>query len=107
MENVHLFDIDPDPSFWAGVSIPVAGGEPVEVKMQFAYFDRDQYLDFWKEMEGKLDHEVLPQIVTDWRGFREPYSLSAMVRLLKKRPRAGRAILDAWKDELFGAPEKN
>ena len=102
-----LFDIDPAPSFWAPVEIPVAGGEPMTVEMQFIHLDRDQYVDFWKQHDGKKDCDVLPLVVTDWQGFREDYSATALSRLLTKRPRAGRAILDTWRDELFGAQDKN
>jgi len=103
----NLYDIDPSPTFWAEVSIPVAGGEPLTVNMQFVHLDRDQYMAFWQEHDGKLDSDVLPEVVTGWEGFREPYSVLALGRLLTKRPRAGRAILDAWRSELFGAQEKN
>lgn len=106
-QELVLFKINPDPTFWETVEIPMPGGKVGKIKIEFVFKDRDEYSDFFKEQEGKKDSEALPLLIRNWSGADGEYSPEALGRLLKNYPRAGLAITSVYRDSLFGAERKN
>lgn len=106
-EQAVVFTIDPEPTFWAPVDIPMAGGKKGCIHVLFRYKDREQYAAFFDEHKGERDDEVLPLLIEGWEGPDAPYSAETLGRLLRNYPQAGVAMVAAYRDELFGAAVKN
>lgn len=106
MEEI-LISITPEPTFWAPVEFRVAGGKVAKMEVEFRHMDTDAYQAFWTEHDGKPFAEVLPKIVTNWKGTDATYTPEALARLLRNYGASGRAIQDAFRDEIFGAARKN
>lgn len=106
MEEV-LFKLDPEPSFWAPVAIPMAGGKTGHIRVLFRHLSREEYSAFFAEHAGERDDAVLGLLINDWQGPDAPYSAPTLSRMLSNYPRAGAALVAAYRDELFGAAEKN
>lgn len=102
-----LFKIDPDPTFWETVEIPMPGGKVGKIKVEFVFKDREQYSAFFKEQTDKKDSEALPLLIRSWSGPDAEYSPETLGRLLRNYPQAGLAITNAYRDSLFGAERKN
>lgn len=107
MEDEVLFNIDPEPRFWAPVKIPLPGGKTGTIQAQFLHLGREEYIEFWKRHEGRPALEVMQKIVFDWKGPDAGFSPETLARLLNNYGTASRAFFDTWRENLFGAAEKN
>lgn len=106
-EEKIVFSLDPDPTFWAPVEIPMPGGKVGKINVEFNFKDRDEYTAFFTANEGKKDVEALPEIIAGWHGPDATYSVDALGRMLKNYPQSGLAFFRAYRDNIFGASEKN
>lgn len=106
-EEQIVFKVDPDPTFWATVEIPMIGGKVGKLEVEFKFKDRDAYSEFFTVNDGKKDIEALPEIVVGWRGADAPYSVEALGRLLRNYPLSGAAFIKTYRDSIWGALEKN
>ncbi len=102
-----MFKIQPNPTFKTAVAIPVAGGKPASIEVEFKYLTRDQVAEFFQSLEGRKDHEALAEVVVGWSGVDVPYSTDALATLLNNYLPAGRALFDAFIAGLAQAKEKN
>ena len=102
-----LFKLEPEPTFWAPVQIPLPGGELGEIRVKFRYRNRDALLELLKEAEGLFDLDLLLRVIDDWEGPDAAFSPETLDRLLGNYQQAGRALFRAYRDNLLGAAEKN
>ena len=103
-----MFKLEPNPTFWATVEIPMPGEtEPGSIRFCFRHKSRAAMKDFYQSGAGKEDQQYLGEIIEDWDGVETPYSLEALGRLLDNYPSAGRAILAAYGRELVEGSRKN
>ena len=106
-ENVPIIRIEADPTFWADVEIPMAGGKVGIARVEFIHKDRDEYTQFFLDHAECKDFETFPKIVKSWSGFDTEYSPAALKRLFSVHAQAAQAFIRAYRDNLFGAQQKN
>jgi Phage tail assembly chaperone len=102
-----LFKLEPAPTFWAPVSIPLPGGETGEIRVKFRYRNRDAFVELLKEAATLDDVDMLLRVIDDWDGPDAAFSPETLGRLLGNYQQAGRALFRAYRDNLLGAAEKN
>lgn len=100
------FKIDPAPTFKAPVPIPIAGGDPAMVEMEFKHRDKDELDAFIKSRTSKQDADSVMEMVVGW-DFEDEFSEANVKRLVKKRIGAPLAIFTTYIDELVKARTKN
>lgn len=94
------------PTFSAKVGIPVAGGEPLEVKMTFRHRTRDD-LEAWRgTLEGKSDVDACLDMVTGWE-FEEELNADNVALLFQHRIGAPLVIFQTYMRELREAKRGN
>ncbi len=102
-----MFKLDPNPTFWADVSLPVPGGDPVAVEVQFRHLGAKAFADWIEAGAEKTTTEALAEVVCDWRGIDAPYTRDNLGRLFDQFPASARALIVAYRRELFEARTKN
>jgi len=105
-----MFKLQPNPTFWAPVSIPVphADNEAV-IEIEFNHktkVDLDAYLKLTAQPETK-DPDSIGEIVKDWKGLDVDFNTDHLNTLLNNYPSAGRAILRAYIVALTEGRKKN
>jgi hypothetical protein len=90
------------PTFRAKVSIPVAGGPPVDVEMTFRHRTKTQLDEFVKSREGKTDTESFMEMVSAW-DLEDPFSVESVSLLLENYIGAALAAYRKYLDELVQA----
>ena len=103
-----MFKLEPNPTFWAKVMIPVPGDEPIPVEMEFRHFSRKR-LEEMREAESDkvIGISYCEQIVIGWRDVEQEFSRDALERLLDNWHGAGLAIFVAYHRELQQGRQKN
>lgn len=107
MAEEVLFKLEPEPTFWAPVKIPMPGGQTGEIRVRFKYRNRDQYGELLKLADDSDDIEVLLLAIDGWEGADAAFSRETLERLLRNYPGATRALFRTYRDNLLGAAEKN
>jgi hypothetical protein len=103
-----MFKIDPNPTFWAAVAMPVPGqAKPSMVEMKFAHKTRAQLKDFLESLGDRTDEEALAEIVQDWRNVDAEFSRENLGRLLEHYPGAALALFRAYQSEVLEGRAKN
>lgn len=101
-----MFKLDPNPTFWATVSIRVPGGSG-QFEIQFKHLRFTERERYTKELEGKTNLDALAELIDDWRGIDAAYNRENLEQLLNEYPDAVRAITDCYWGEITGAIAKN
>ncbi len=101
-----MFKLDPNPTFWATVSVRVPGGTG-QFEIQFKHLVQAARERYTKELEGKSNLDALAEIIADWRGVDADYNRDNLERLLNEYPDAVRAITTCYWGEITGAATKN
>lgn len=113
-----MFRLDPKPSFWLTVLIPEAGGEGQRMRAEFCYMTLEEYKAHFMVMARKPVAEFLTPgsigergLLIGWAttdaedgsylGMPEAFSAEAVARLVNAFPRAGQALVDAYRAEMF------
>ena len=108
---MDIFNIDPNPTFTAPVSLPVPGGSPVVVDFRFRHMDSDAFYAMLVESREKKESSVdfLARFVDGWEGdkINAAFSMESLARLVKNYPRTAMAIFRVYESELVGAMGKN
>lgn len=92
-----MFKLQPKPTFWVPVSIPVPGEhDPAIIELEMCHRTADQVADLLATISGRSNAEVLTPLVKDWRQIDEPFSADNFALLLNNYPGAPRRIVDAW-----------
>lgn len=102
-----IFKIDPAPSFWAPVEIPMPGGQVGRFSIEYHYRNRDEYGELLQQAETLDDIDVLMLAIKGWKGPDAAFSKETLTRLLRNYPGATRVIFRTYREHLLGAAEKN
>jgi len=103
----EIFKLEPEPTFWAPVEIPMPGGKVGKFSIEYHYRDRDAYVELLKQAETMDDIDVLMLAMKDWKGPSAAFSRETLERLLRNYPGATRVIFRTYRENLLGAAEKN
>lgn len=98
-----LFKLNPEPTFRAAVAIPVAGGEPTELELEFRHKTRDEAKAWFASFAGRSDTDCLMDIVAGWHNCETAFSREAIDTLLQNYVQASGSILAVYAHELIGA----
>lgn len=98
-----VFKIDPEPTFRATVDIPVPGGDPMPLELEFAHKTVDELKAMFAGFVGRGDADCIMEFVVGWHNHPDPFSRDAMAALLQRYGRASVAIRNAYAYELTGA----
>ena len=102
-----MFKLQPNPTFWAKVEIPVPGNDPMPLEVEFRHKRREEARVFAEALPSRPALESLREIVAGWRGADREFSDSALAELHDNYVAAADRILGAYFDELRGARRKN
>lgn len=95
-----------NPTFKAKVGIPVAGGEPVMVEMEFKHRIKTALDEFIKERIDKTDADSFMGMVVGW-DLEDKFSQESVVTLLENYAGAGLATFRVYVDQLVQTKIKN
>lgn len=98
-----IFKLNPEPTFRASVAIPVAGGDPMNLDVEFRHKTRDEAKAWFGSFAGRSDADCLMDIVAGWHNCETAFSRESLDTLLQNYAQASGAILDAYTRELTGA----
>lgn len=101
------FRLQPSPTFWATVEIPVPGGEPMPLEVEFRHKRREEAMRFADALSTRAPLESLREVVAGWKGADVEFSDSALVELDANYLGAAERILLVYLEELRGARRKN
>lgn len=100
--------LNPNPTFLLTVAVPVPGEiAPTEIKLVVKYRNLDELQVFATELSEKPLDQAITEIVTDWEGVDEDFSVDALATLLKNYPSVNSVILEAYFLESHKARRKN
>lgn len=108
-----MFQLEPNPTFTAPVSIPLPGGETATVDFTFAHMGRKALQRFLDRVKDLPDAEAVGDIVDGWSGVSGadgeplPYTEEALAAMLDNYHGAALAILQVYIRELTGQRVKN
>jgi hypothetical protein len=94
------------PTFKAVVSIPVAGGAPVDVEFTFKHRTKAAMSEFISSREGKTDGESLMEMISGW-DFAEDLTPGSAETMLQNYIGAALPIYRTYIEELAQAKTKN
>lgn len=97
------FKVNPEPTFCTTVDIPVAGGDPLPLEIEFSHRTVDQLKALFESFSGRSDLDCLMDFVVGWHNYPDPFSRDALASLLQNYGRASLAIRNAYIYELTGA----
>ena len=97
--------LNPDPTFVAGVRIPVPGGEADPVAFTFKHRTREQVAE-WLQKQEASDADAVMGCAVGW-DLADEFSAENVGRLCNNYPGAAGAIVIAYLEELRGARAKN
>lgn len=101
-----MFKLDPNPTFWATVSIRVPGGIG-KFDIQFKHLLQAEREKYTESLKGKSNLDALAELIVGWRDVDAEYSRDNLERLLNEYPDAVRAITSCYWEEITGAAIKN
>lgn len=102
-----MFKIEPNPTFFAPVTVHVPGQGNGSFDAEFVYLDQAARKDYVESLGVKTNAEALAEIVVGWRDMDAPFSPENLERLLNKYDTAAAGFFKAFFEELSGAAEKN
>lgn len=103
-----MFRLQPKPTFWAKVPVPVAGTpKPVLVDIEFKHLGRDALRDYIASLDGREDQESLAEIVMGWKDVDEEFSEESLQKLLNNYPGAALSMVKTFVAEALEAKDKN
>lgn len=108
-----MFQLEPNPTFTAPVSIPLPGGETATFEIIFNHMGRKALQRFLDRVKDLPDAEGIGDIVYGWSGVSGadgeplPCTEEALAAMLDNHHGAALAILQTYIRELTGARVKN
>lgn len=78
-----MFKIQPNPTFWAVAQIPVTGGDPVPLEVEYKHRTVDELQAFANSMRDRPPAEVCADMIVGWKGADEEFSPTALAQLLQ------------------------
>lgn len=95
-----MLKLQPDPTFWAKVTIPLPGGSNGEVKMEFVHMDSEQLEKYTTDRGSVNDAAAVLKIAKGWDN-EETFDEVHVGKFLKNYMGAGRAIARTFVEELM------
>lgn len=83
-----MFKIQPAPTFWATVSIPITGGDPEPLAVEYKHRTVDDLQEFANSMRDRPPLDVCADMLVGWKDVDEEFSREALARLLQNYPLA-------------------
>lgn len=102
-----MFKLDPDPTFWATVSIYIPGKGVGKFDVEYRHLSGDARQAYVDGLKEKTNLDALFDIVIGWRGVDRSFNKESLEKLLNDYPAAAAALFRTFWDELSGASEKN
>lgn len=100
--------LDPAPTFWAKVEIPIPGADKgAEIECEFNHMTREAYAAFSASAAERTDLQTVMVMVRNWRGLDAPFSEDAAAKLLQNYHGAPYAITERFAAELGKARSGN
>jgi predicted nucleic acid-binding protein len=91
-----VFKLQPNPTFWWTVQIPVAGEDPQPLEVEFRRMKASALRTFGSTIEGREPIDAVSDLVVGWRNVDADFSRERMAELLEEYPKASDAILLAY-----------
>lgn len=100
-----MLKINPNPTFWAKVKVPVHGGEVCEIEVEFKHKSRPALESFLtgKDAKSRKDEDTILEIAKDWKGVDGEFTRDNLSQLFANYHAAARAIVEAYILELTQA----
>lgn len=95
-----------DPTFPADVTIPKAGGEPVQIKLTCRHRTKAALDEFIKSRADKQDVDSILDMATGW-DLEDAFTAENIEDMCQKYIAAPLEIYRAYVDQLVGAKAKN
>lgn len=91
-----------NPTFKAPVKIPVAGGEPVEIKIEYKHKTKDEYDAFILAEKGKKrsDEEAIMDLAVGWEGVEGEFNAENLHTFCQQYHGAASRIAQTYIEEL-------
>lgn len=119
-----MFKLQPNPTFWAPVSIVIPGSEEEGViKIEFRHKTKTELKEFFSPADNKTPADKTPlddktpeknkdladmmEIVHGWEGVSGPFNEKNMAELLENYHGAAQSILNGYVKALVTAKQKN
>jgi len=83
-----VFKLQPDPTFWSKVQIPVTGSEPQPLEVEWRHRTVDDLQAFATAMRDRTPLDVCVDMIVSWRDVEVEFSRDALERLLQNYPLA-------------------
>lgn len=100
------FTLAVSPTFKSTVIIPAPGGKSAPIEFTFKHRTRDAFKEFTESLGGRDDVDVLLDIASGW-DLDEPFDKETVEQLTQNYLGAGRAVAEAYINELTAARVKN
>lgn len=97
------FKINPEPTFKALVTIPVPGGKPMALDLEFRHKKRDELKTWFESFSNRTEAECLMDVIVDWHNCDMKFDQEALELVLQNYTRAAAAILGKYTEEVTGA----
>lgn len=107
-----MLTLNPAPTFKGTARITVPGqDQPAEIQLTWKHKTRDEY-DAWLASAASFadkggDAPFLAEVIADWSGIDQAFSLDALRTLLAVYPAAGGELLAAYQTDLLASRAKN
>lgn len=95
-----------NPTFKAKVGVPVAGGDPVMVEMEFKHRTKTALDEFIKARVDKSDSETFMEMVVGW-DLEDPFIKQSVETLLENYAGTSLAAFRVYIDQLVQTKIKN
>jgi len=104
-----MFKLQPNPTFWAAISIPMPGAKKdTLLDVEFKHkpkSDLDQYIKGYTAEAD--DAEYLSEIVCGWKGVDAEFNRENFALLLDNYPAAAREIVSGYISAMMESRKKN
>lgn len=103
-----MFKLQPAPTFWASVDIPLPGGETAPLELELRWLPEAERRELVSGLsEDTPGVEVLRKLVVGWRDVDAEFSDEALATLSGNYPGAAWSVLREYPKHLAGAKRKN
>lgn len=101
-----MFKLQPKPTFWAKVPIPIAGNpRPAQLDIEFKHLETEDLKEYLTGLSGREDADAMGDIVCGWKGVDESFSPDALAKLLSNYTGAASSLMNVYIEESTGAKD--
>ena len=106
MATKPKFSLTASPTFKAKVTIPVAGGKPVDVEFTFKHRTREAFKKFIESLTDREDVDVILDIASGW-DLEDAFDAESLEQMVENHIGSGLAVIQTYISELTAAKVKN